>query len=126
MQKVAKNMAETQYNLKDYQWDQIKDLFPVARTGRPGKDNRLVVDAILWMARTGAPWRQLPECFGSWKTIYSRFCKWRDDGTLQVIFETLCKDADMETISIDSTSITVHQHAAGAKKTPLAGKTARP
>lgn len=119
------NMANLQYELKDYQWEQIKGLFISARTGRPGKDNRMVVNAILWIARTGAPWRQLPECYGPWKTIYSRFCKWRDNGTLQMVFETLCEGADMENLCLDSTSVKVHQHAAGAKKTPPMGKTAR-
>lgn len=116
-------MANLQYELKNYQWEQIKDFFLPARTGRPGKDNRMILNAILWIARTGAPWRQLPECYGSWKTVYSRFCKWRDDGTLQMILETLCEGADQENLCLDSTSIRVHQHAAGGKKTPLMGKT---
>ncbi len=118
-------MANVQYELKDHQWEQIKGLFTPARTGRPGKDNRMMFNAILWIARTGAPWRQLPERYGPWKTVYSRFCKWRGDGTLQMIFETLCEGADMENLCLDSTSIKAHQHAAGAKKTLLTGKTTR-
>lgn len=73
-------------------------------------------NSILWIARTGAPWRDLPESFGSWKTVYSRFCKWRDDETLASIFKELNADADFENLSIDSTSIKAHQHSAGAKK----------
>ena len=56
-------------------------MFPKAKTGRPGKDLRLMFNAVLWIACSGAPWRDLPERFGSWKTVYSRFCKWRDEGT---------------------------------------------
>lgn len=111
-------MANNEYELTDEQWEQIKDLFPVANTGRPGKDNRIMFNAMIWIARTGAQWRQLPEYYGPWKTIYSRFRKWCDDGTLRKIFEILCEDCDMENISIDSTTIKVHQQASGAKKRP--------
>ncbi|MFL0198177.1 transposase [Clostridium sp. WILCCON 0269] len=79
-------------------------------------DNRIILNAILWIGRSGAPWRDLPERFGSWKTVYSRFCKWRDNGTLLNIFQTLNEEADYENLSIDSTSIKAHQHSAGAKK----------
>lgn len=109
-------MANNEYELTNEQWEQIKDIFPIAKTGRPGKDNRSMFNAMLWIARTGAQWRQLPEYYGPWKTVYSRFCKWRDDGTLQKVFEILCENCDMENICIDSTTIKVHQQASGAKK----------
>ncbi|WP_333861050.1 IS5 family transposase [Clostridium sp.] len=109
-------MAQKRYEMSDEQWIEIKDLFPVAKTGRPPIDNRLMFNAILWIARSGAVWRDLPEHFGSWKTVYSRFCKWRDDGTLLNIFQTLNEEADYENLSIDSTSVKAHQHSAGAKK----------
>ncbi len=79
-------MAQKRYKMSEEQWMQIKDLFPVAKAGRPPIDNRLIFNAILWLARSGSAWRDLPERFGSWKTVYSRFCKWRDDGTLLKIF----------------------------------------
>jgi transposase len=104
------------HDISNEQWKQIEKLIPKAKTGRPPKDNRLMFNAVLWMARTGAPWRDLPERFGSWKTVYSRFCKWRDDETLATIFKQLNTDADFENLSIDSTSIKAHQHSAGAKK----------
>lgn len=107
---------QRRYELSDEQWEQIKDLFPKAKTGRPAKDNRLMFNAILWIARSGAPWRDLPERFGSWKTVYSRFCKWRDEGVLNSIFIHLNEDADYENLSIDSTIVKAHQHSAGAKK----------
>jgi transposase len=109
-------MAQKRYEISDEQWFQIESLFPVAKTGRPPIDNRIMFNAILWIARSGAPWRELPERFGSWKTVYSRFCKWRDDGTLLTIFQYLSEEADCENLSIDSTSIKAHQHSAGAKK----------
>lgn len=109
-------MQPKRYEMTDEQWNQIKDYIPVSQMGRPPKDNRLMFNALLWLARSGAGWEDLPERYGSWKTVYSRFCKWRDDGTLLKIFELLNADADMENLSIDSTSVKAHQHSAGAKK----------
>lgn len=109
-------MAQKRYEISDEQWIQIADLFPKSKTGRPPIDNRHMFNAFLWLARSGAAWRDLPERFGSWKTVYSRFCKWRDDETLPKIFQTLNEDADFENLSIDSTSVKSHQHSAGAKK----------
>lgn len=109
-------MAIRRYEMTDEQWEQVKDLIPKARTGRPPKDNRLMFNAMLWMARSGAGWEDLPERYGPWKTVYSRFCKWRDDGTLVTIFLALNSEADLENLSIDSTRIKAHQHSAGAKK----------
>ena len=94
---------QRRYEISDEQWNKIKHMFPKAKTGRPGKDLRLMFNAVLWIACSGAPWRDLPERFGSWKTVYSRFYKWRDAGTLLKVFEHLRKDADYESLSIDST-----------------------
>lgn len=109
-------MQPKRYELSDGQWEQIKDLIPCAKTGRPPKDNRLMQNAMLWLARSGAGWEDLPERYGSWKTVYSRFRKWRDDGTFSSIFQALNQEADMENLSLDSTSVKAHQHSAGAKK----------
>ncbi|OKL37663.1 IS5 family transposase [Domibacillus mangrovi] len=109
-------MAAKRYEIDDHQWEQIKELFPRAKTGRPGKDNRDMFNAILWIARSGAAWRDLPERYGPWKTVYSRFCKWRDDGSLETIFYALNVEIDDENLMIDSTSVKAHQHSAGAKK----------
>lgn len=87
-----------------------------AKTGRPPKDNRLVFYAILWIARSDAAWRDLPERFGSWKTVYSRFCKWCDAETLASVFYALNANADFENLSIYSTIVKAHQHSACAKK----------
>lgn len=73
-------------------------------------------NAILWIARSGAAWRDLPkECYGSWKTVYSLFCKWRDSDLLVTLFQALQVEPVFENWSIDSTSIKAHQHGAGAK-----------
>ena len=87
-------IMQRRYEISDEQWERIKEMFPRAKTGRPGKDSRLIFNAILWIVCSGAPWRNLPERFGSWKTVYSRFCKWRDEGTLFRVFEDLKKDSD--------------------------------
>jgi transposase len=107
------------YELTEEEWKRIEPHMPPQRTGkkgRPPKDHQTMLNAILWLARSGAEWEDLPERYGPWKTVYSRFCKWRDEGLLQKLFEELSADADLETISIDSTSIRAHQHTAGAKK----------
>ena len=75
-------MAAKRYELTDTQWDRIKDLIPRAKTGRPPKDDRMMLNAMLWLARSGAAWADIPARFGPHQTVYSRFCKWRDDGTL--------------------------------------------
>lgn len=92
-------------------------MFPPYKTGRPSKlSERTLFNAILWIARSGAAWRDLPEeRYGSWKTVYSRFCKWRDNGLLVEIFEALQVEPDYENLSIGSTSVKAHQHSAGAK-----------
>ncbi|WP_414633096.1 transposase [Clostridium sp. UBA6640] len=79
----------------------MKNLFPVARTGRPPKDNRAMFNVTLWIARSSAAWRGLPERFSLWKTVYSRLWKWRDDGTLLVSFKELISDADYEDLKLE-------------------------
>ena len=109
-------MGQKRYEMSDEQWEQIKDLFPKTKTGRTPKDKRLMFNAILWLARCGSAWRDLPERFGSWKTVYNRFCKLRDDDTPFNIFHALNAEADYENLNIGSTSVKAHQHSAGAKK----------
>ena len=82
-------MANRRYELTDEQWERIKELIPRSKMGRPRKDDRLILNGMFWLARSGAGWEDLPERYGSWKTVYSRFCKWRDDGTLINIFKAL-------------------------------------
>ena len=114
-------MAATKrrYEISDEEWEQIKELLPPERTGKPGRpagDNRQTLNGILWIVRSGAPWRDMPERYGSWSTIYDRFRTWERLGVFEGIFELLSEDADMQDLSIDSTSVKAHQDSAGAKK----------
>ncbi|MCZ8523057.1 MULTISPECIES: IS5 family transposase [Paenibacillus] len=110
------------YEIRDDQWDNIKDLLPAERKpqgGRPPNDHRQMLNAMLWIARTGAPWRDLPEYYGSWSTVYSRFRRWKIAGIWDRILEHVTIEPDYESVMIDATIVRVHQHGAGAKGGPL-------
>jgi transposase len=103
--------------ISDDHWERIKDFLP-GQKGDPGvtaKDNRLFVDAVWWIAKTGAPWRDLPERFGKWSSVWKRFDRWARKGIWDRIFREL-RDPDLEWLILDSSVIRAHQHAAGAKK----------
>ena len=105
--------------LTDAQWQRIEKLCPGKEgdKGRHGADNRLFVEAVLWINRTGAPWRDLPEEFGSWNSVFQRFRRWAKNGVWECIFNALRDDPDYEyLIIIDATIVRAHQHSAGAKK----------
>jgi len=104
--------------LRDDQWERIAPLLrgKAGDRGRSGVDNRRFVEAVFWIARTGSPWRDLPIEFGKWNSIYIRFARWSNKNVWQNIFAVLREDADIEEVSIDSTVIRAHQHAAGAAK----------
>jgi len=103
--------------LTDAQWARIEKLVPGKEgdKGRHGEDNRLFLDAVLWIARTGAPWRDLPPEFGNWNSQFKRFRRWAKTGVWESLFKELSVDADGEYLLIDSTIVRAHQHAAGAK-----------
>jgi transposase len=113
------------YALRDDQWDRIKDLLPgrEGHVGATAKDNRLFVEAVLYRYRAGIPWRDLPERFGPWKAVHTRFCRWAMGGVWARVFRFLAEDADNEYAMIDSTVVRAHQHSAGAPK--KGGATAR-
>lgn len=105
--------------LSNRQWNRIAPLLP----GRPGTvgrppldDNRNTVEAILWIARTGAPWRDLPESFGKWNTVYQRFRRWVKNGVIERLFAAITQQLQMHTVMIDGSFVKVHQHATGAPK----------
>ena len=107
------------YELTDEQWKRIQPLLPPENTGkkgRPRKDDRTMLNGMLWMNHSGAQWRQLPERYGPWQSVYARFAKWRDDGIWEKIFTELSQDADAENLSIDSTCVKVHESSNGGEK----------
>lgn len=113
--------------LRDDQYKRIEALLPgkAIDPGRTARDNRQFVEAVLWIARTGSPWRDLPVEFGPWNSVYQRFARWSKRGVWHRVFAHLTEDADFEEVFIDSTIVRAHQHAAGAAKKkdhkPLAG-----
>ena len=106
------------YGLRDDQWERIKELLPgrEASVGVTAKDNRLFVEAVLYRYRAGIPWRDLPERFGAWKAVHTRWSRWAASGVWERVFKALSKDADNEYAMIDSTIVRAHQHSAGARK----------
>ena len=106
------------YGLKDTEWEKIKDILPgiVGHVGVTAKDNRLFIEAVLYRYRTGIPWRDLPERFGDFRVIHTRFSRWCKKGIWQKIFEILAQEADNEYAMLDATIIKAHQHSAGAQK----------
>lgn len=105
--------------LDDRQWAKV-NAFLQRNTGRgrPPFDNRRFVEAVLWIHRTGAPWRDLPSEFGPWKTVFNRFDRWSKTGKWKRVLHALQTDVDDEWSSIDATIVRAHQHAAGAKGGP--------
>jgi transposase len=107
------------------QWVRLKPLLPpqhpTKKGGRPPEDHRQVINGIMWVQRTGAPWRDLPERYGNWKTVSSRFYRWQKAGIWQRILEALQQqahengDLDWNENYVDSSVVRAHQHAAGAK-----------
>ena len=105
------------HEIAEEQWERIKDLLP-GKDGDPGvtaQDNRLFLNAVLWIGRTGAPWPDLPERFGKFNSVWRRFDRWAKKGVWERVFRAL-QDPDLEWLLLDSTIARAHQHAAGAKK----------
>lgn len=103
--------------LSDAQWERIAPLLPGKEgdPGRTGEDNRLFLEGVLWLARTGAPWRDLPERYGKWGSVWKRFRRWALKGSFERIFRELSGDPDFEYAMIDGTIVKVHRHGTGAK-----------
>jgi putative transposase len=110
-------MSGVRLVLRDSQWERIAPhlLGKHGDPGRSGADNRLFVEAVLWLARTGSPWRDLPDIFGNWNSVFVRFSRWSKDGVWDRLFAAMADDPDFEYIMIDSTIVRAHQHAAGKK-----------
>ena len=103
--------------LTDLDWQRINGLLPGKEgdKGRHGEDNRLCIDAVLWIARAGAPWRDLPPQFGKWGSVWKRFRRWAEKGVFERVFQALSGDPDFEYGLIDGTIVKVHRHGTGAK-----------
>ena len=113
------------YSLRDDQWKRIEGLLP-GREGSVGvtaKDNRLFVEAVLYRYRAGIPWRDLPQRFGDFRIVHTRFSRWARTGVWESVFKHLAQEADNEYAMIDATIVRAHQHSAGAQK--KAAKTRR-
>ena len=113
-------------DLTDKEWERLQPLLPPQKpaVGRPAHDHRIIINGILWILRTGAPWRDLPTQYGKWTTVVSRFYRWRIAGIWQRVLAKLQEQADAagtldwEKHYVDGTVIRAHQHAAGAKGGP--------
>jgi transposase len=115
------------HDLTDEEWARLEPLLPDRSPRRGGRwaDHRQVINGVLWRTRTGSPWRDLPACYGNWKTVYNRHLRWSTDGTWTEILTELRRGCDADdgeewTVSVDSSVVRAHQHAAGARRTPAA------
>src|SRR5258707_15284022 len=116
----------TRTDLTDQEWERLEPKLPSSKGKRGGqyKDHRLVLNGILWVLRTGAPWRDLPERYGKWKTCHDRLQPWRRQGVWEQVLQALQGEAEAvgevvwTVVSIDGTTVRAHQHAAGARHTP--------
>ena len=109
--------AYRRHDITDQVWALLEPHLP-GREGRWGgvaKDNRLFINAVFWILRTGAPWRDLPPTYGGWKNTQRRFCRWRDKGLWESLLTELIVEPDYEWLIIDASHIKVHPHAAGAR-----------
>lgn len=110
-------MTQERCVITDRQWALIAPLCLGKKSdpGRTGGDGRLFLEAVLWIARTGSPWRDLPPCFGKWNTVFKRFRDWVKADVFKRIFDAVSEDPDMEFAMIDGTIVKVHRHGQGAK-----------
>lgn len=115
-------------SLTDAQWARMQPLCRGKATdpGRTGGDSRLFLEAVLWIARTGSPWRDLPAEFGNWNTVFKRFRDWVKADVFKRIFDAVSDDPDMEYAMLDATIVRVHRHGQGAKGGLLARLSAGP
>lgn len=104
------------YDLSEAEWRIIEPLLPPHGLGPPREDDRRVINGIFYVLRTGSPWRDLPDRYGPYTTVYNRFNRWAHKGVWLAIFETLAARSPQSLHLIDSSIVRAHQHAAGGKK----------
>ena len=109
--------SHRRHDISDRIWNLLEPHLPGRKGlwGGVAKDNRLFINAVFWILRTGAPWRDLPPDYGKWKNVHKRFCRWRDKGRWESLLEVAIDDPDLEWLMIDASHIKVHPHAAGAR-----------
>lgn len=122
---MATLAVSRRFDLSDAQWERLEPLLPAGRRpGRPSQwTKRQLIDGIRWRVRVGSPWRDVPDCYGSWQAVYSLFRRWQRAGIWAGIVEALQAGADTEglicwDVSVDSTIVRAHQSAAGARTGP--------
>jgi transposase len=105
------------YELTDAQWQRIEALLPgkVGDPGRSGTDNRLFVNGVLWVLRSGAHWHDLPDRYGKWKSVHTRFARWAKADVWERVFKVLTADRKNEYVMLDTTLVRAHQQAATGK-----------
>lgn len=110
-------MGAKRYELNSAQWERIAGLLPgkASDPGRTGGDNRLFVNGVLWVLRSGAHWRDLPERYGKWKSVHKRFSRWAKAGVWERVFEALITDPKNDYLMLDTTLVRAHQQAATGK-----------
>jgi transposase len=108
--------SQHRHDISDEVWAKIESYLPgtPGKLGRNAKDNRKFINAVMWILRTGAPWRDLPPSYGDWKNTHRRFSRWRDKGVWEYLLEVVIDEPDLEWLMIDASHIKVHPHAAGA------------
>lgn len=120
-------MAAKRYELNEQQWARIADLLPGKSTdpGRTARDNRLFVNGVLWILRSGAHWQDLPERYGKWKSVHKRFTRWAKAGVWEQVFTFLKDDPRNEYLMLDATLVRAHQQAATGKGAAKKGERTR-
>jgi putative transposase len=111
-------MSPSRYELSDLQWEKIKDFLPGRKehVGRTAADNRLFVNGVLWVLRSGARWADLPERYGKYKSVHKRFMRWANSGVWERVFHELVRDKKSQYLMLDSTIVRAHQQAATGRK----------
>jgi transposase len=104
------------YDLTDFEWSVIEPLLPMDRRGPKPKNNRRIINGMFYVLRAGSPWRDLPERYGPYTTVYNRFNRWRKAGIWDRLMDAIVKAHDGKVQMIDSSIVRVHQHASGVKK----------
>ena len=108
--------SQNRHDINDATWELLAPLLPgqEGQWGGIAKDNRKFLNGVFWVLRTGAPWRDMPPCYGKWNTVYQRFRRWRNNRTWEKIVEALTVEPDYEWLMIDAGHCKVHPHGTGA------------